>query len=289
MKDILTRALTKDGSVRAFVINSKNIVSKAFDIHKTSPVVTVALGRVLTVASIMGAMQKEENSALTLNFCGGGAAGNLVAVSDNQGNVRGYAVNPVVDLPLNSKGQLNVKAAVGVWGSMSIIRDLGNGKNYNGTVPIEYGEIAQDITDYYTKSEQIPTVCALGVSVEKDWSVKSAGGFLVQLMPNAQDETVDILEKNINKIKSVNALFEGDLTNRDILNLIFEGIDYSILSTTNPEYKCTCSQERTLRAILSLGKEELEKMADDEKIETTCHFCNKKYSFDPKEVLSLLK
>ena len=285
--DILSKALTKDGSVRAYILNSKNTVSKAFEIHKTAPVVTVALGRVLTAASMMGAMLKDDDGSITVSFAGGGAAGSIVAVSDCLGNVRGYAVNPIVDLPLNAKGKLNVKAAVGVYGSLSIIKEMGNGKNYNGTVPINSGEVAEDITDYFAVSEQIPTVCALSVSVGKDWSVTSAGGFLVQLMPNADDETIDILEKNIEKIIPLTEMLENRLSNKEILNSIFEGIEYNILTEQNVEYRCTCSEERTARAIISLGKKELEKMAAEmQEIKTTCHFCNKVYKFTPDEILA---
>lgn len=285
----LIRCITSDGAVMATAVDTTDIVAKAEQYHKTSAVVTAALGRLLTAASMMGNMLKGADNSLTLRIKGDGPVGAILAVSDAEGNVRGYAVNPVVELPLNEKGKLDVAGCIGQNGTLFVIKDLGLKEPYNGFVPLVSGEIAEDITAYYAESEQIPTVCALGVLVNPDLTVKQAGGFIIQLLPGADDATITKLETAIQGMDAVTQLMDRGLTHKDILLTALKDFDVEILYEQDIAYRCNCSRARVQAALCSLGKEELQTMADEEeKIEVCCHFCDKKYIFTRKELLQLL-
>lgn len=285
----LVRCITSDGSVMATAVDTTDIVARAEQIHKTSAVVTAALGRLLTAASMMGNMLKGADDSLTLRIKGDGPVGALLAVSDSGGNVRGYAVNPVVELPLNAKGKLDVAGCVGKNGTLFVIKDLGLKEPYNAFVPLVSGEIAEDITAYYAESEQIPTVCALGVLVNPDLTVKHAGGFIIQLLPGADDAVIDKLEKSVQHMDAVTRLMDCGLSHKDILLTALENFDVEVLYEQDIAYKCNCSRARVHAALASLNKNELQKMADEEEqIEVCCHFCDKKYIFTREELLQML-
>ncbi len=285
----LTRALSADGSVMAMAIDSTDIAGRIEQIHETSAVVTAATGRLATAASIMGCLLKGENDTLTLRLSGGGPVGSIIAVSDSKGNVKAYPANPVVELPLNDKGKLDVAEAVGTDGYLSVIRDLGLKEPYIGQTPIVSGEIAEDITNYYAVSEQIPTVCALGVLVNPDLTVKAAGGFLVQLLPFADEKAIETIERNINGIQPVSSMIDEGMTPPDICKLLLSGLEPEILEERMPVYRCDCSKERVERALLSMGREQLnELITEDHGTEVCCHFCEKKYRYSEDELKCLL-
>lgn len=284
----ITRAISQNGGVVISVIDSTSLVSRAEQIHKTSAVVTAALGRLLTGASLMGSMLKGEKETITLNVSGDGPIKGMTVVSDSLGNPRGYAVNPVVELPLNELGKLDVGGAVGK-GTLGVVKDFGKGQPYVGQIELVTGEIAQDITAYYAASEQIPTVCALGVLVNPDLTVKKAGGFLLQLLPGATDEEITQVEENISKIKSVTQMMEDGLTSQDIINLALDSFSPSILDEFDVEYRCNCSKERVEKALISLGKEELKLLANEQEItDVDCHFCEKHYKYTKDDLYSLI-
>jgi molecular chaperone Hsp33 len=286
----ITRAITSDGSIIAFGIDSKTIVERAAQIHKTTPVMTAALGRLLTAASMMGVMLKEIDSTITVRICGDGPAGRLIAVSDSNGNVRGYAQNPYVDLPLNSQGKLDVSGAVGKHGTIYVSKDLNLKEPYNGQTPLISGEIAEDITGYFAKSEQIPTACALGVLVDTDLSVKAAGGFIIQLLPFAEDAVIDKLENNLKKIKPVSAMLDSGMDVQTMLRTVLDGFEVEIMDENDVEYKCTCSKERVKNVLASLGSKELQKIIDEQgSAQITCQFCDKVYNISKSELQALLK
>ena len=285
----LTRALSADGSVMAMAIDSTDIAGRIEQIHETSAVVTAATGRLATAASMMGCLLKGENDTLTLRLSGGGLVGSIIAVSDSKGNVKAYPANPVVELPLNDKGKLDVAGAVGTDGYLSVIRDLGLKEPYIGQTPIVSGEIAEDITNYYAVSEQIPTVCALGVLVNPDLTVKAAGGFLVQLLPFADEKAIETIERNINGIQPVSAMIDEGMTPPDICKLLLSGLEPEILEERMPVYRCDCSKERVECALLSMGREQLnELITEDHGTEVCCHFCEKKYRYSEDELKCLL-
>ncbi|PWL43115.1 MAG: Hsp33 family molecular chaperone HslO [Clostridiales bacterium] len=285
----LTRALSADGSVMAMAIDSTDIAARIEQIHKTSAVVTAATGRLATAASMMGCLLKGENDSLTLRLNGKGPVGSVIAVSDSKGNVKAYPVNPVVELPLNSKGKLDVAGAVGTDGYLSVIRDLGLKEPYIGQTPIVSGEIAEDITNYYAVSEQVPTVCALGVLVNPDLTVRAAGGFLVQLLPFADEKAIETIEQNINGIKPVSTMIDEGMTPPDICKLLLAGLEPEILEERTPLYRCDCNKERVERALLSMGREQLnELITEDHGTEVCCHFCEKKYRYSEDELTRLL-
>ena len=285
----LTRALSADGSVMAMAIDSTDIAGRIEQIHKTSAVVTAATGRLVTAASMMGCLLKGENDTLTLRLSGGGPVGSIIAVADSNGNVKAYPANPVVELPLNNKGKLDVAGAVGTDGYLSVIRDLGLKEPYIGQTPIVSGEIAEDITNYYAVSEQVPTVCALGVLVNPDLTVKAAGGFLVQLLPFADEKAIETIEQNINGIKPVSTMIDEGMTPPDICKLLLSGLQPEILEERMPVYRCDCSKERVERALLSMGWEQLnELIKEDHGTEVCCHFCEKKYRYTEDELKRLL-
>ncbi|MDE5620151.1 MAG: Hsp33 family molecular chaperone HslO [Ruminococcus sp.] len=284
----LYRAISADGSAFAAVLDAKDIVSEIEKIHKTSAVVTAGLGRLTIGASLMGYMLKGKDDSITLRVDADGPTGQLVAVSDSMGNVKSCVNNPVVEIPLNAQGKLDVGSAVGHNGTLSVVKDLGLKEPYVGVVPLVSGEIAEDIASYYATSEQIPTVCSLGVLVSPDLSVKSAGGFLVQLLPFADEKCIDIIEKNIAKIRPVSAMLADGVTPEEIAGMLLDGLDPDPLDESEPVYKCDCSRERTERVLVSLGKQELSSIADEGKeTSVSCHFCGKEYIFTPEEIKKL--
>lgn len=286
----LIRCITSDGLIMATALDSTDIVSKAEQLHKTSAVCTAALGRLLTATSMMGDMLKGEDNSITVKLDGGGLAGSVIAVSDYKGNVRGYIVNPNVEIPLKENGKLDVSGAVGTDGTLYVIKDLGLKEPYNGFVPITSGEIAEDITAYYAISEQIPTVCALGVLVNPDLSVRKSGGYIIQLLPfaNGDDAIITKLENNIRKMKSVTELMDSGMDIEDIVRMALDGFEVEILDQYDAQYKCTCSEERYEKALKALGKEELLNLAEElEEAELVCQFCNKKYKFPRSKLLTL--
>lgn len=284
----IVRAISKDASVVCSAIDGKDIVSEIEKIHQTSAVCTAALGRLALGASLLGFGLKGKDDSITLRMNGGGPAGSLIAVSDSFGNVKAYIQNPVVEIPLNNMGKLDVKGAVGTDGTLSVIKDLGLKEPYSGQVPIVSGEIAEDITSYLAGSEQVPSVCALGVLVNPDLSVAQAGGFLIQLLPFAPDEAIDIIEKNINSMQSVTKLLSSGMTAEEISMKALEGLEPNVLDDFEVNYKCDCSRERVKRALVSLGKEQLEDIAKDENTEVKCHFCDKSYNFSSDEIKALI-
>lgn len=284
----IVRAISKDASVVCSAIEGKDIVSEIERIHKTSAVCTAALGRLALGASLLGFGLKGKDDSITLRINGGGPAGSLIAVSDSFGNVKAYIQNPIVEIPLNEMGKLDVRGAVGTDGTLSVIKDLGLKEPYSGQVPIVSGEIAEDITSYLAGSEQVPSVCALGVLVNPDLSVAQAGGFLIQLLPFAPDEAIDVIEKNINSMQSVTKLLSSGMTAEEISMKALEGLEPNVLDDFEVNYKCDCSRERVKRALVSLGKEQLEDIAKDEKTEVKCHFCDKSYNFSSDEIKALI-
>lgn len=285
----IIRAIAEDGSVMVCAIDSTDIISKAEQIHQTSAVITAALGRLLTAASMMGAMLKGEQDSLTLRMAGDGPAGSVIAVSDSTGNVRGYVGNSLVEIPLNSKGKLDVAGAVGSNGTLYVIKDIGLREPYVGQVPIVSGEIAEDITNYFAVSEQTPTVCALGVLVNPDLTVQSAGGFIAQLLPGAGDESITKLENNINRIDAITKMIADGKTPEKISSIVLDGFDPQILDSMEVDYICRCSKEKYLKALAAIGREDLTDMIENDKqAEVVCHFCNKHYHFSEQELRNIL-
>lgn len=284
----LIRCITSNGQVMATAVDTTDIVNKAEQIHTTSAVVTAALGRLLTASSMMGNMLKGKDNSITLRVQGGGPLGSLIAVADFNGDVRGYVTNPVVELPLNEKGKLDVGGAVGKEGNLYVIKDLGLKEPYNGMVPLVSGEIAEDITAYYALSEQSPTVCALGVLVNPDLTVKKAGGYIIQLLPAAEEATIDKLEDGIKDIESVTKMLLDGMTPEDIIRRALKNFEVEVLYSQDIEYKCNCSKQRVEKALLSMGKAELQSMAEEmDGAEINCHFCDKVYKFTKGEIAAL--
>ena len=289
--DQLVRGNSMDGAIRVFSIVSTDLVSRAQQIHHSYPVATAALGRLLTGAAMMGAAGlKNDDDSITVQVKGDGPLGNIVAVTDCNAHVRGYVANPFVDRPLNDKGKLDVGGGVGK-GYLNVVRDLGLKEPYIGQVPLVSGEIAEDLTYYYAKSEQIPTCVALGVLVDTDNSAIAAGGFMIQMMPGSTDEMADRLEKIINELPPVTTLIHDGMTAEDLFFKVTEGFD--MLMDNNiiePKYECKCSKERMEKALISIGKDELQAIIDEQgEAELTCHFCDNKYKFNKDELTELLK
>ena len=281
----LTRCITQDGTLMAMVLDSTDIVAEAERIHKPSAVVTAALGRLLTAASMMGVMMKGEKDSITLKINGGGATGTVMAVSDSRGNVRGYAQNPVVEIPLKPNGKLDVSGAVGTEGFLYVMRDSGGKEPYIGCTPLVSGEIAEDITSYYATSEQTPTVCALGVLVNPDLTVKIAGGLLIQLLPFCPEEIIDQLEKNIADLPPMTELLAAGLSNQQILERALQNLPFDVLDTYEPAYRCSCSKEKVLGAFATMSPAELRELPDEDgKVEATCRFCDVVYRFSREDM-----
>ncbi len=278
-----------DGFVKVVAIRSTEMVSRGAQIQGTTPNATAAFGRALTAASMMGNMQKVEHGSMTLQIRGDGPIGSIVCVSDPTGNVRGYVVNPKVPLVEKYPGKLDVGATVGN-GSLTVIRDLQMKEPYVGSVQLVSGEIGDDVTAYFAQSEQTPTACALGVLVDKDMSVKVAGGYLLQLLPGAPEETIDILEKGIQRAGAVTAMLEKGMTPEDILGAVVGDLGVVFMETTEVSYKCYCSRERVTDALISLGRKELAEIRDEKKtFPVECQFCDTVYSFTPEDISELLE
>ena len=290
MADRIVRAISTDGMVQAAAICSRDLTERARQIHKTLPVATAALGRTLAAASMMGTALKSDGASLTLQFKGGGPLGTVLAVSDNEGNVRGYVTNPHVDIPLRKDGKLDVGTAVGHEGTLTVIKDLHMKEPYVGTIDLLGGEIAEDVAGYFVESEQIPTACALGVLVDRDQSVKAAGGYLIQLMPGAAEDTIAKVEGGIMAAGAVSAILEKNDDPEAMLRTVMSDFDLKILETCPVEYRCYCSRERVERALISLGRTELEQMLSEQGgCQLTCQFCDAVYEFTAEDIQRLLK
>ena len=287
MEDYIIRAVAKDAPVRAAVITARGMVERARQIHRTLPVATAALGRCLMAASLLGSQLKEEDGSLTLRIKGDGPLGGVTVVSDSAGNTRGYVVNPQVQVPDKGPGKLDVGGAVG-RGTLTVIKDLRLKEPYVGTIPLVSGEIAEDVTAYLAESEQIPSACALGVLVDRDQSVLQAGGYLLQLLPGADESAAARLEENVAALGPVSRALEGGLTGRALLERALAGFAPEILAREPVAYRCYCTRERVSRALISLGRQELEEMIRTQGgAEITCQFCDKIYRFTAEELEAL--
>ena len=290
MNDYLVRGMSMDGFVKVVAIRSTEMVRRGAQIQGTTPNATAAFGRALTAASMMGNMQKVENGSMTLQIKGGGPIGSITVVSDPVGNVRGYVTNPRVPLVEKYPGKLDVGATVGVDGTMTVIRDLQMKEPYVGSIELGSGEIGDDVTAYFARSEQTPTACALGVLVDRDMSVKVAGGYLLQLLPGAPDEVIDKLEEGIRRSGAVTAMLEAGLTPEEILGQVCGDLGVVFLETTEVSYKCYCSRERVTKALISLGRGELTEIMEEGKpFPVECQFCDTIYQFTPEDIAELLK
>jgi molecular chaperone Hsp33 len=288
--DYMIRAMDKKKTFRLFMVRSTDTVEEARRYHNTTPTASAALGRTLTAGLMMGFMMKNEKERLTININGGGPIGTIMVVSDNSGHVKGYVGNPNVDLDLKEKGKLNVGGAVGTKGKLTVMLDIGLKEPYVGSTDLVTGEIGEDIAYYYYLSEQQNTAVALGVLVDIDYSIKSAGGFMVQTLPFIEEEDLLKLEKALSNLKSVSEYFDNEKDVEEIAKEIFSEFEIEILDKIPVSFRCDCSEERMEQALISLGKEELTKIIEeDEKIETVCHFCNKKYLFEGEKLKNLLK
>ena len=290
MSDYLVRGMSMDGFVKVVAICSTETVRRAAQIHHTTPNATAAFGRALTAASMMGNMQKVENGSMTLQIRGGGPIGTITCVSDPQGNVRGCVTEPQVPLVEKYPGKLDVGATVGTDGTLTVIRDLQMKEPYIGSTELISGEIGDDVTAYFVQSEQTPTACALGVLIDRDHSVKVAGGYLIQLLPGAPDETIDALEAGIKRAGAVTQMLEAGMTPEDILGQVCGALGVVFMETTEISYKCYCSRERVEAALISLGKKELEEISSDGKaFPVECQFCDTVYEFTPENIKEILE
>ena len=286
----IVRTISHDGSVVATACDARDMVSEIEKIHKTSAVTTAAAGRLAIAASLMGIGLKDKEDSLTLRINGGGPAGTIIAVADYLGNVKAYVETPVVEIPLDPKGKLDVGGAVGTDGTLSVIKDLGLGEPYSGQIPIVTGEIGDEVARYFAMSEQIPTVCGVGVLVAPDLTVKAAGGYLIQLLPFADDSVIDTIEKNINSLPSVTEMLTTGYTAEAMAKAVLEGLSPDVMDDLESAYKCDCSRERVERALISLGRDELESMAQEkDTTEVCCHFCSNKYYFTSAELRRLAR
>ena len=285
----ITRAMTKCGSARIIAINSKEMVNDAIKYHNLSPTAAAALGRTLTAASMIGVMLKNKNDSVTVTFNGDGVCGKILAVSDYYGNTKGFVQNPQADLPLNSKGKLDVAGAVGK-GSMYVVRDVGEKEPYVGMIPIVSGEIAEDITHYFATSEQIPTVCALGVLIDKDYNCISAGGYMIQLLPGTEDAFIDKLEQRISVVPPVSTLFYTGKPNAEYIKDILGDIEFDVFDEADVSYYCDCTRARVENALISMGEKDMTEIIEEGKdIDVSCQFCDKIYTFTPDDLKNLLK
>ena len=290
-KSKILRAMTRDGSARILVINSRELVNGMIRAHKTSPTATAALGRTVTAASMIGTMLPEAGDSVTISFAGDGEAGKIISVADYYGNVKAYIQNPLANPPKKSNGKLDVGTAVG-RGTLSFVKQIGEGEPQTGIAEIVSGEIAEDIASYFALSEQIPTVLSLGVLVDKDYSCLAAGGVLIQLLPFPDDKTVDLIERNAADLSNISRSFERGMTLEQIADIALRDIPYDVFDTIEVEYKCDCSAKRMREKILSLGKTEVRKLLDEQEAEgkpreltAVCRFCNSEYTFTEKNLL----
>ncbi len=290
-KDKIIRCITSDGAVMASAIDTSNLVYTASKIHCTSPVATAAMGRLLTASSIMGAQLKQENASITLRVNGNGELGAVIAVSDSKGNCRGYVQNPLCPTEYYPNGKLNVAKAVGKEGILNVMKDYGMGDPYIGQVELVSGEIAEDITSYYASSEQIPTVCALGVLLDKeDHEVLLAGGLLIQLLPGATNEVIDKIETNISHLEPITTMLAKGMSIKEICDTALQGFEVEVLDEMPINYACTCSRERVVNSIRMLQDDEIRSLADEKGFaEASCHFCNKRYRFSKLQLEQIIK
>ena len=289
MKDTIITATAKEGMVRIIAGSTTNLVEKAREIHECTPVAAAALGRLLTAGALLGSTLKSEKDVTTLNINGGGDAEGVVVTAYKGGIVKGYIGNPYGDLPLNSKNKLDVGGYIGKNGNLIVIKDLGLKDPYVGQVPIFSGEIAEDLAYYFTVSEQTPSAVALGVLVNTDYSIKCAGGFIVQMMPGADDLLADVITYRLEEIPSITTLLDEGKTIKEIIEYIFDGMDLKILEEVEPEFKCNCSREKVEKALISIGEKELREIAEEGKDEELkCHFCNASYVFTKEDIQKLL-
>ncbi|MGX4601343.1 Hsp33 family molecular chaperone HslO [Faecalimicrobium sp. JNUCC 81] len=289
MKDYVIRATAGQGQIRAFVATTTNMVEEARKLHETTKVATAAFGRTLTATSMMGLMMKNDNDKLTVIIKGGGPIGTILATSNSKGIVKGYVENPYVEVPDYENGKLNVAAAVGTDGVVKVTKDLGLREPYNGAYPLVSGEIAEDFTHYFALSEQTPSVVALGVLTKED-EVEHAGGFIVQLMPDATEENICKLEENVSKLTSITNMMQEGKTPEDILNIVLDGLEPNILGKYEVGFECECSKERVQKVLIAIGKKELASIIEeDKKAEIGCQFCNSKYHYSEEDLLEILK
>lgn len=280
----LLRGMSRDGSAQILVLNSRDMVQKAIGYHGSAPTASAALGRVLTATSLMASTLKDKGNSITVNFRGNGPCGHILAVGDYKGNVKGYVQNPDTDLPRKANGKLDVAAAVGT-GTLNVVKDTGEKEPYIGIVDIKTGEIAEDITEYFATSEQIPSVCSLGVLISGDKSCRAAGGLLIELLPFASENTISQIEKNLPSISGISSLFDKGMTNREIADLAFADIPYDIFDEYEVAYRCDCSRDRMGKALCTLGPYELFDLFSKQKeVELGCQFCNMKYKFTAADV-----
>ncbi|MTR05158.1 Hsp33 family molecular chaperone HslO [Pseudoflavonifractor sp. BIOML-A6] len=288
MADRIIRMLAKDAPVKASVITARDLVERARRIHLTLPTATAALGRTLMAASMMGNQLKEEDGSITLRVKGDGPLGAITVVSDSAGNVRGYVQDPAVDLPLKAPGKLDVGSAVGA-GSLTVIKDLNLKEPYVGTIELLSGEIADDIAAYFSESEQIPTACALGVLVDTDQSIACAGGYLIQLLPGAEEEVISAIERGVMEVGPVTEALRTGIGPRELLERVLRDFELEAVEESDVEYRCYCSRERVTRALISMGREELRSLIEEQgRAELTCQFCDKVYDYSREELEELL-
>jgi len=289
MENYIVRATAANAQIRAFACTTRELVEKARQAHNTSPVMTAALGRLLTAGAMMGSMLKGDNDLLTLQIRGDGPGKGLTVTADAKGTVKGYPIVPDVILPANAVGKLDVAGALG-YGNLCIIKDMGLKEPYVGQVALQTGEIAEDLTYYFATSEQVPTSVGLGVLMERDNTVKQAGGFIIQLMPFTEDEVIEKLEQNLSKVASVTSMLEAGMSPEDILHTLLDGFDVEIMETSETKFVCNCSKERVEKALISIGKDEIQDMIQDgEPIEVKCHFCNTGYMFSVEDLEDIYK
>jgi molecular chaperone Hsp33 len=290
MEDKLLIATAKDGEVRIIAVTTTELVNEGVKFHECAPTAAAALGRMLTAGVLMGSMMKSEKDSLTLKIDGGGIAKGVVVTAHSDASVKGYIGNPNADLPANSKGKLDVSGIIGKEGTLTIIRDLGLKEPYVGQVPIYTGEIGDDLAYYYTVSEQVPSAVGLGVLVNTDLSIKAAGGFIIQMMPGHNELTADLITYRLEEIPPITKLISDGMSIEEILNYIFEDMDLKIGGEIKPEYKCDCTRERVERALISIGKKDLQEIYNDNKTEELrCNFCNKAYNFTHEDIGNIIK